>query len=178
MTQINLLPWREQERQVQQIQFAVIISAVILAAILLVAIFHICFNRVIGYLQERNVFLQTELTNIQVEFGSMEDEKKNEDDLLLKLMFLMGLRSMNYQLVQLLNEMTRLVPSTILLTKVSSAADSIQIEGNAQTDLDITHLMKNLTTSTVVTQPVLTGINASQKGDVVEKHFQLKVMLR
>lgn len=176
MTRINLLPWREQERKIQLIYFAALMAAFVVMSLFFVLILHFYFKSVIHYRQERNDFLQAQITQAQDELGVLGKKQEEELKLQSDLKFIIGLRNKSFTVVYVLDELAKRAPSSISLTKIIKNNANITIEGLAQSDTEITFFMKNLAKSLAFDQPVLTGIAAQKEGDRTVKFFQLKIV--
>ena len=174
MVQINMLPWREQARQIKKKNFFVSLAGAIGFTLFIIFLFHVYYDDLIAYQNKRNLFLQTEIGNKQVEINELRKKKEEQDVVESKLQFLMGLRVQSYAAIRLLNELIRIVPDTITLSKMNREDNMITIEGKAQSDLSITAFLKAISQSSLFNQPVLTGIS-SGAGEGAEKSFQVKV---
>ena len=178
MVQINLLPWKEQERQVELVIFSLKLLVSALAALFCVFLCHVYFDQVIHYRQKRNDFLQAELNQTQVELAALEKQQEQETALLDKMHFIINLRNQNYKIVRLLDALAVLTSPTVSLTKIIRDKDNITLEGVAQSDIEITLFMKNLARSSIFDEPVLTGIGPKKTGEIIQRFFQLKLTQR
>jgi type IV pilus assembly protein PilN len=178
MAQFNLLPWKEQERQVQRIIFSAILGLVALLALFVVFICHFYLNSVMQDQQQRNSFLQSELMQTQNFLADLEKQQEQEHVLLDEMHFIINLREQNFRAVRLLDALAILTSSTISLTKITREDNTITLDGIAQSDIEITLFMKKLTSSLVFEQPVLTGISEKKVGEILQRSFQLKLIQR
>ncbi len=176
MTYINLLPWREESRKIEKIKFGLLLLAIVSLAIFTVFIVHLVLESVIHHSQERNQYLQTLLDNEQVVLGGLSKEKQIQMTITTDLQFIASLRETSYQAIRLLNELTKVVPSDVFLTKIIRNQNSITLVGQAKSSLEITRLMKNIEKSPVFKQPTLSEISAQGINTPNEKKFVIKVI--
>lgn len=178
MTQINLLPWREQARQVKKIQFAIMGGVFFAFAIFLVLITHIFVAGLISSQQSYNDFLQTQLNNEQSNLLTLNKDKKEQNEILKQVQFLSALRDQSYQTVRLLNELPRIVPDTVLLLKLTKNNDQISISGLAQSNFQISLLMENMSKSKIFNQPTLNKISEGNQANSSGENFEINVTQR
>jgi type IV pilus assembly protein PilN len=178
MVQINLLPWREEERKYKKIYFYIRVLGCIVATILLLALYHIYLNSVITDEQAKGNYLQTALDEEQAKLRVYEKKLKLKMQVEEKLNFIVALRSSSYRAVRLLDELTRVVPEAVTLSKIVREGDSITIFGKAESNLQVTQFMKKIAESRVFQQPILTEISAKENVNGDERIFALKVEQR
>jgi type IV pilus assembly protein PilN len=176
MTQINLLPWREQARHIKKMRFLITIGGFVILTLVLVLFVHIFFKNAIRHQQKRNTFLQTQISQSQTSYTELEKNKAAQDLTLEKIGFLVGLQNKSYRAVKLFNELPKIVPENVTLIKMKREGNSVYLQGTAPTNLDITALMKNLTRSKVLVQPDLNEISAKDATEENQKMFELKVV--
>ena len=175
MDQINLLPWREQARQVKRTEFLITLGFFIGLTLVLVFILHLYLSMLVCHQMDRNQYLQSELDKNQGEVTTLKEKKKEVLALRAQLQFLKELRGKSYRAVRILNMLTTAVPQSLSLEKVIRNGNSVMIEGVAQSDLEVTLFMKNISTTHGFAQPVLTGINTEKTDTQGQRHFQLTV---
>jgi type IV pilus assembly protein PilN len=176
MTQINLLPWREDERKIKKILFGITLGAFVCLTLVAVMFFHIYLKLIIHDSQVRVTYLQTELAATQAEITTLKDSQQKQAAIRAELQLIIELRTRSFQAVRLLNALTTTVPTTVLLQRIMRASKSVTLEGEAESDLQTTELMKKLAGTKGFNQPVLTEISGD-KDNAGARHFQLKVEL-
>lgn len=178
MTEINLLPWREQTRKFKKIKFGMMLGASVVAAIVLVIFGHIYFNGSLSTQQARNDFLQQQMTEVQTNVTALKAQKKVQDQVSVDLNFLTQLREHSYQAVQILQELARLVPNAVSFTKIARLDNVVTVTGEATSNLEITAFMRNLSHSPLFKQPELTQITARENMSGEERFFQIKAQMQ
>lgn len=179
MIQINMLPWRERAREIKKKNFIVALGGAVGLTLFIIFIFHMYYNDLIAYQNKRNAFLQSEISQKQMELDELRKNKEQQGVIQVQLQFLMGLREKSYNAVRLLNEILKIVPDAITLSKLQRDGDAITIEGKAQSDLIITAFLKRISQNPFFSQPVLTGISSSANNtESSERYFQIKMEQR
>lgn len=175
MPQINLLPWREQIRQIKKKHFGIIVAICVGITLFLIFLLHIHYKNLINYQIKRNTFLQGELSKEQNELGVLNKKKNAQLSVDTELKFISVLREKSYRAVRMLDALVRVVPEGIALNKIIRDDNNIIILGKAQSEIQITYFMKNLAQSNIFEQPVLTEINSKQTSSGAETEFELRV---
>lgn len=178
MTQINLLPWREQLRQIKRMNFVIILGCFIVVTLFLVFISHMYLSGIIGNQQQLNAYLQSDFDKEQVELGALNKKKQEQKTVNTELHYILSLRENSYQAVRLLDELVKIVPDAVSLNKISRQGNSIILIGKAESNLQVTLFMENMAKSNFFRQPVLTEISSKENSAGEERYFQLKVELK
>ena len=178
MTQINLLPWREQSRQVKKVIFGVILAGCVVASFFFVIFAHFYLHYENDIQVERNNYMQSMIDQTNTEIDALKLKVKLRDKIISELKLIVNLRNKSYAAVSLLNLLIQSVPTSVLIDRVSRVDSVFTIEGVAESDLATTLFMRNITSVKGFKQPVLNVIK-TEKGAAQnanqEIHFQLKV---
>lgn len=175
MTQINLLPWREQARQARKMEFVYVLAAFIGLTLIFVFIGHLYYGSLISHQQKNNAFLQEQLDQEQQILNALNKKKKQQTLIYSQLNFLISLQEKSYQVVRMLDELVRVIPDGVALLKVTREKNSVTMYGKANSNLQVTQFMENIEKSSVFKQPILTEIAAKDGVLREEKYFQLQV---
>lgn len=178
MTQINLLPWREQARKVKQIRFGITLGVFVCITLIIVGILHLYYHSVVNYQERRNAFIQTQITKATAELAELDAKKEGQDEIVSDLAFLIMLRNESYNAVSLLDELVRVVPEGISLNRIVRNKNNIVLYGKSASDVQITLFMKNISKSSIFKQPVLSEFTAKENNVGNETYFQLQVEQR
>ena len=174
MTQINLLPWREKARKARQVRFYIVLGMSSFAAILCVFIIHLYVGNKIAHQVKRNAFLQTVTSQEQTTLNMLDKKMKEKKAIDIELEFIMSLRESSYKAVQLLDELVRVVPNGVFFKKLVRQGPAVTIIGRANSNLEITSLMKSISKSAVFDNADLTEITGKDSTSGEEREFQLK----
>lgn len=177
MTQINLLPWREQARQAKKTRFGLVISAVICVALFVILILHLSYDESIRLQTNRITYLQAELNREQSELTKLNKEKKELAKVVTELNYIFSLRNNSYLAVTVLDGIVRAMPEGMTITKLIRRQNTIAISGRSKSSTQITMFMKNLVKLSFFKQPDLTGISGNSSNASDEKDFEIKVEL-
>jgi type IV pilus assembly protein PilN len=176
MVQINLLPWREQQRKERMKQLGIIVAFFVGLTIFVIFLLHIYLVAIIHHQKQRNTRLHAELVQEQQILDQLNQQKNKLAEIKKQLDFIYKLRDESYQSVRFLSELIKVVPAGISLQKLTRKGNTIILIGKADSDLEITLFMKSIEKSALFNQPILTEISIG-KGTATQvgKYFQLSM---
>lgn len=175
MTQINLLPWREVARQQKKLQFIAIVAGFAVLTFFFMFLIHLYLSGLISRENNRISFMQSNISTKQREYTKLREDKKKQIALEAELIFINSLKFKSYNAVRILNELAERIPSSIILDKIIREDNKIKLQGKAQSELQITELMKNLSQSSIFTHPILTSISEKEGGSEAGRLFELEL---
>lgn len=176
MIQINLLPWREQARQIQKQRFTIAVGMSVLVTFLIIMLIHFYLSSIDTRQQDANNYLQTVLGQEQMQLTELQKQKQNAILIEFRLRYLIGLKQSSFKTVKMLTELEHIIPETVSLNSLNRSGKTVILIGSAPTDLDISHFMENIKKSTDLTRPVLTEITASKEITKDRKFFKLQAI--
>jgi type IV pilus assembly protein PilN len=165
MPQINLLPWRDELRKRREKEF--IITAVIAALLMggVVLGVHLHYESRIAYQNQRNQFIETEITALDKKIKEIENLKKERDRLMARTNVIQNLQSGRPEVVHVFDELVTTLPDGVYYTKVAQKGRGLNLQGVAQSNARVSSLMRSLDTSTWFTNPSLVEIKSDNKQD-------------
>lgn len=163
MIRINLLPYREARKQARQRRFVVMAVASVAAGAVIVGFGYTLFSARIAIQNERNGFLNEEITKLDKQIAEIETLKKERQQLLDRKKVVERLQTRRSEVVQIMDQLVRQTPEGIYFTNVKQSDDLLTIDGAAQSSARISTLMRSLNDSPMFEQPVLVQIQAIQK---------------
>jgi len=163
MTRINLLPWREEQRQEQKKQFAVmaVMSCILAAAI--VGLIHFQMQSKIDYQLSRNRFVSNEITKVDEEIKEIQELQKTRRSLIERMEVIQDLQGSRPSIVHLFSEIVSTVPNGVYLETLSQTGSNLLITGEAESNARVSTYMRNLSSSDWLKEPNLTVIEIEDK---------------
>jgi len=160
MPQINLLPWRDEQRKRREKDF--IITAVIAALLMggVVLGVHLHYESRIAYQNERNSFVETEIAALDKKLKEIENLKKERDRLIARTNVIQNLQAGRPEIVHVFDELVTTLPDGVYYTKVAQKGRGLNLQGVAQSNARVSSLMRSLDTSTWFANPSLVEIKA------------------
>jgi type IV pilus assembly protein PilN len=171
MPQINLLPWRDEQRKRREKDF--IITAVMAALLMggVVLGVHLHYESRIAYQNERNKYVQSEIAKLDEKIKEIENLKKERDRLIARTNVIQNLQAGRPEIVHVFDELVTTLPEGVYYTKVAQKGRALNLQGVAQSNARVSSLMRSLNTSTYFTNPSLVEIKGdSAKQDLAARH--------
>lgn len=162
MILINLLPHREAARKRQKDQFFTQLGlSALLGGIICGAVFT-WYQGQISSQQERNAFLQAEITRLDAEIKDIAGLQREIASLRARQTAVEDLQSDRNIPVHLLDELVAQLPDGIYLKSMKQEGQSVLLNGVAQSQERVSDLLRNLAnTSSWLTRPELIEIVSS-----------------
>ncbi len=164
MARINLLPWREDRRQIRKREFWTQMAVAAAASVL--AVFGgMMFMDKQNELQEaNNAFLTAEIAKLDAKIVEIQALEKNKAKLLKKKEIIENLQGDRSLMVHIFEQMARTIPDGVALTAIKQTADSIQLDGKAQSEARVAQYMRNLDDSPYLKDPDLNIVAVQDPG--------------
>ena len=172
MAHINLLPWREEQRQEQTRQFATVTVLSLILTGALVFMVHVTFNNQIDHQQFRNKMLQDEIKTLDEALKQIETLEETKEQLLARMDIIQSLQQQRPQIVHLFDDFVRTVPEGIYLTNIKQQGEQLTIKGVAESNGRVSAYMRNIDASSWMATPKLKVIQ-TKKGTLRSSDFTL-----
>lgn len=165
MPHINLLPWRDERRKELQKQFIIMLAASAIIAIGSWLAVNLFIEERISFQKERNKFLDDEIAAMEKKTKDVEELKQKLAGLRARMDIVQRLQASRPEIVHLFDEIPRILPIGVNLTSFSQKGRALNFEGTAQSNNQISNLMRNINNSKWLQDPVLNIIQTSQQGN-------------
>ena len=163
MTKINLLPWREELRKKKQKDFINAGVLVALIGILSVVLAHSYIEQLKIYQNQRNQLLQNEITLLDKKIVEIKDIEAKKKQLQTKIKLIEQLQESRHEAVHLLDEISKIMPEGVFLTKLTQSGHELTFEGKSESNAQISALMRAIEASLWLQKPTLLVIKLPDK---------------
>ena len=158
MARINLLPWREWERERRQKEFLTNLGVVLLFAVLLVLLAGTLFDRAVEAQDERNAYLQTHIDELDKQIAEIRELRKKKQELLAHMQVIQQLQGNRPVIVRVFDEVVRTLSKGVHYRELTMQNSNLTVQGTAESNNRISSLMRNLDQSEWFAQPNLKSI--------------------
>ncbi|MCV6604530.1 MAG: PilN domain-containing protein, partial [Porticoccaceae bacterium] len=145
MALINLLPWREEQRQEKQKEFLSILMLVLIVALIAAFAWHSMVQGQIENQQSRNKMLQD---NIKLLDNDLKEIKKLEETKklwLARMDVIQGLQSNRAEVVKVFDQFARAVPDGAFLSEMELSNEAtVSLKGFAESNARVSAFMRRL----------------------------------
>lgn len=174
MIDINLLPWREQRRDLSRKQFFVQLGLIAVLGIVISASINSIIGQCVRSQVARNAVFTSEIQQMTQTNKKMKNIKQERDQLIIQLKKLQQLHNSRFQLVNLFNGLVHVLPDGVHLTEMQRINGKITIRGIASNHGEVTHLLRNIHKSTWFIDPELSEVTDDSSG--ASKVFRLTML--
>lgn len=172
MANINLLPWREEERKELTQQFLIVMGVCVGFVGMVIFAIHIFIGNSIDHQTSRNIFLQDEIARLDKALKEISNLENTKEKLLARMEVIQSLQQRRPQIVHLFDEITRTVPEGIYLNSIKQTGNKLTINGVAESNGRVSAYMRNIDASQWMSTPKLKVIK-TKKGSFRSSTFTI-----
>jgi type IV pilus assembly protein PilN len=163
MAKINLLPWREELRKQKQKNFLTEMALSVLVGFIILGLVHSYIEGLKTYQEQRNQMLQNEIALLDKKIVEIKDIEEKKSKLLAKIDLIQKLQESRPEIVHLFEEIPRITPDGVFLTKFTQTGSELVFEGKSQSNARISAFMRAIEASFWLQTPTLNVIKSSDK---------------
>ena len=165
MAHINLLPWRERQREERKREFISIIAGVVVIAGGLLFLVDRYFIGEINTQTARNEFVRAEIQVLDEEVTEINQLRQQKEDIRSRMTVINDLQGSRPVIVRIFDEMVKTMPQGVYYESVARTGDSIAIEGIAESYSSFTALLRRLEDSEWFKDIDPSDLSATDTGD-------------
>lgn len=178
MTQINLLPWRAQKRKREKKIFIFQLMAWALCTILFILAVGYYISLLVNEEELHAKVLRQELSILDSQSNKINKLKIIREDLINKIFNIQYLQYTRNEVTYLLTRLRKITPSGVYLTQVQRKKNVISLLGYAQSNVDVSLLMRNIEHDNWFQQTLLSEIKREDKNNSQDNEFKFTVVLK
>lgn len=179
MTQINLLPWREKQREQEKKMFTTMLLVGIVFAAVVVFLINSYATHLVDNQTNRNKILQDEITKLDAQIKEIKALKQIRESLISRMSIIQNLQSTRTLMVHLFDELIKVVPSGMYVTKLQRENDVVTLWGYSESNTSVSILMQNIESNVWIQNPALTEIKKDEKTkQAANNEFKLSFVLK
>ena len=147
MAKINLLPWRDELREQRKKKFVAFCVGV--AALGVASVFSgwVYFDQKLDDQEQANQLIISTNQNLDTQLKSLDGLQERRNAIIERMKLIQGLQGQRPITVRLVDELVRVTPPTMYLTKFTRTGDKFTIEGKAESPNTVAELLRNLEAS-------------------------------
>lgn len=173
MAHINLLPWRESQRQAQKQQYFGILFVTAVFVGLIFWFVGAFIDQQISNQNARNDFLQQEIATLDTQIQKIKTIKDTKMAIEQRMALIEQLQTSRNIAAHVFDELARIVPPGVSFRTMSRNGNRIDIEGISDSNNRLSDFMRRLETSRVFTNGELSSIVADTSSTNAVSDFRL-----
>ncbi len=158
MANINLLPWREWERERKQKEFLAQVGAVLLVGVLAVFGAGMYYDNAAASQENRNQYLKGKISELDTKIAEIQMLRKQRADLLARMQVIQELQGNRPVIVRVFDQVVQTLAKGVHYKSLQSKGGQLTVAGVAESNNRISALMRNINGSDWFTQPNLKSI--------------------
>ena len=162
MPQINLLPWRAEQRKERKLAFLVALGGGTLAALLATFVIYLMFNSLISGQQQRNDRLKAEIATLDKQIEEINNLEAQKQRFISRMEIIEKLQRSRPEIVHVFDELVRTLPDGTFLTGVTQTGNRLKLDGVAQSSTRVSTFMRNIDKSQWLKNPDLSVIETKK----------------
>jgi type IV pilus assembly protein PilN len=173
MAHVNLLPWREAQRQRHKKQY---IGSLVVISILVLAVFWILgevIEQQIRNQNSRNNYLEQQIGVLDTQIERIKDIRSSKAEIAQRMALIEQLQVSKNVSPIVFDELARIVPAGVSFEKLSRNGNLIEIVGISESNNRLSSFMRNLEQSDVFTSGILSSITADVSTSNAVSDFKL-----
>lgn len=179
MTEINLLPWRERKREAEKKLFTTLLIITAVVAAVIVFCINYYASGLVSNQTERNNLIQNEITILDQQIVEIKALKQTREALISRMTIVQNLQSTRTLMVHLFDELIKVMPSGVYVTKMERKSDVVSLWGFSESNTNVSLLMKNIEVNEWIQNPVLTEIKKDdEKNQPADSGFILSFVIK
>ncbi len=147
MAKINLLPWRDALREKRKKEFIAICIGAFFVGVLGVGSTWLYFDNRLQDQEQANQLIVSTNQNLDIQLKSLEGLQEQRNAIVERMKLIQGLQGQRPIAVHLVDELVRVTPSNVYITKFSRLGDKFTLEGKAESPNTVAELLRNLEAS-------------------------------
>jgi len=164
MPRINLLPWRDELRTERRNQFFIALGAAAGFAALIILIGNLTFSSIIGYQQDRNRLLQSEIDLLNIKIKEILDLEAQKGRLLARMEIIEQLQRSRPGIVHVFEDLVTTLPDGVYLKEIKQDGSRVEIIGSAESNTRVSALMRNIDEADWLSSPDLEVVEVKTDG--------------
>jgi type IV pilus assembly protein PilN len=173
MAHVNLLPWREAQRQRHKKQY---IGSLVVISIVVLAVFWVLGEVIetqIRNQNSRNNYLQQQIGVLDTKIERIKDIRSTKGEIAQRMALIEQLQISKNVSPIVFDELARIVPAGVSFEKMSRNGNLIEIVGISESNNRLSAFMRNLEQSEVFTSGELSSITADVSTSNAVSDFKL-----
>jgi len=177
MAHVNLLPWREQQRQHQKQQY--LMGLVAVAAIVGLIFWFIgqAIDQQINHQNSRNQFLEREIGLLDAQIADIKNIKESKNAIEQRMALIEQLQASRNVAAIIFDELAKIVPVGVTFQSMKRIGNQLQIEGISDSNNRLSDFMRSLDDSDVFVGAELSSIKADTNASRAISTFTLTFMV-
>ena len=178
MAYINLLPWRGEAEKAKQREYFTVLTIVALVAFVIVFSVNQFYQMRIDGQQTRNQFLQNEIQILDLRISKIKSLNEKKKELQKRTSVVEQLQRSRNVGTQVLDEIAKVVPNGIYLTRLEKQGNSLNIIGKSESNNHLANMIREIESSDLFEDAILESITSNDAKSKLLSDFKMRVRIK
>ena len=147
MARINLLPWRQEDRERRNKEFITLVVAVTLLALLAAFASWSYFNNELDEQRNANALIEQENARLDKALTEIDSLEQRREDIISRMQVIQDLQGKRPVPVRLWDDLAKAIPPALYLNNLKREGDTLTLTGLADNPNIVSSLIRNLDNS-------------------------------
>ena len=144
MSQINLLPWREEAREQLNREYLGLLGLVDIGSLILLFVWISFAAGQLDNQKARNSYLEANIAEMNKKVSEISELKRKKEEMILRMKVIQDLQGTRSDIVKMFDELVRAIAEGTYLSSLEREAQVVKMSGFAESNNRISALMRNL----------------------------------
>jgi type IV pilus assembly protein PilN len=177
MAHVNLLPWREKQRQHQKQQYLAALLAVAAIVGLIFWFIGQAIDQQINNQNSRNQFLENEIAILDEQIAQIKKVKDSKNAIEQRMALIEQLQASRNVAPIVFDELVKLVPSGVSFETMTRTGNRIEIKGTSDSNNRLSDFMRGLDKSKIFVAAELSTIKSDSSAARAVSNFTLTFLI-
>ena len=178
MAHINLLPWREAAEKAKQREFFTMLTAVALGAFAVVFLVSQFYQLRIDGQTARNQYLKNQIQILDARISRIRTLNEKKSELQKRTNVVEQLQRSRNVGTQVLDEIAKIVPTGVYLTRMEKQGNSLQLIGKSESNNHLANMIRQIESSDLFTDAVLESITSNDAQSKLLSDFRMRIKIK
>ena len=178
MAYINLLPWREEAQKARQKEFISVLTFVSLFVFLVVFGVSSYYQAQVDGQISRNQFLKNEIQILDVRIAEIKTLNEKKAALQKRISVIEQLQRSRNVGTQVLDEIAKIIPNGIYLTKLEKQGNIIHLIGKSESNNHLANMIREIELSDLFTDATPESIVTDENATKLLSDFKMRVTIK
>ena len=169
MPHINLLPWRELQREESKKKFVTILIGVVIICFASMYLLSSFYSGLKDGQNLKNNYLSSEISML---------DKKISENLQQRMRLIEELQSSRNLGTQIMDEVAKIVPAGVYLTKLERRGSQIHVLGRSESNNRLSTMLRQVQSSYLLERPSMQGIVAGDQSSRLLSDFNMEFYVK
>ena len=178
MVSINLLPWREEQREERKKGFITAMAVTFVLGLIAAFLWSQYVQMQINTQDQRNAVLTAEIEELARDVEEIKNLKKRRKQVLERMEVIHSLQGARPEIVKVYDEFVRVIPDGVYIDALTRTGGDIKLTGYAESNNRISSFMRQLDASYKFSNPNLINVKADSTLGEQGTYFDLRVKIK